>query len=121
MIFRQEMVDKILAGEKTVTRRPVRLGYTHGAVQPKRIELPCRYKIGKTYAIQPGRGQKAVGRLRVVRRNREMLGTIDDTEARLEGFEDRYDFVRYWEGLYGHFKSTQLVNRIEFELVEVEE
>jgi hypothetical protein len=115
VIFKPEMVEKILAGEKTVTRRPVKFETVdHGVT----VAAGCRYAPGQSYALQPGRGKKAVGRIFVTHRDREMLGTIDDAEAQLEGFEDRQEFRRYWESLYGRFDAIQLVDRIQFEVVE---
>lgn len=118
MIFKPELIEKILAGEKTVTRRPVKLeddGYG-GA-----IFLPCRYVPGRTYAFQPGRGQKGVGRIRVLCVGRIPLIRIDANDARREGFRTAGEFRRYWTALYGSFDPTQPVDRIEFELVEGEQ
>lgn len=125
MIFKPEMVEKILAGQKTVTRRPVKLedGGYGGA-----IFLPCRYEANKTYAIQPvieegpgkGRGGKEVARLFVVRIDRESLGgglEWSIYEAEREGFEDWPAFREYWTRLYGSYDPTQLVDRIEFQLL----
>ena len=130
MIFKEEMIDKILVGEKTVTRRPVSYGWTHGSVQPKRIPLPCKYKPGRTYAVQPGRGKKAVGRILILDVQRGELrerplgcGPIGgsqwtEAEARREGFATWEDLAEYWCCLYGSYDPTQLVNRIEFALLE---
>jgi hypothetical protein len=113
VIFRPEMVDKILAGEKTVTRRPVKLlGY-----QPNPAQMPCRYEVGKDYAVQPGRGLKAVARIRVSDVRREQLFAIDTADARREGFDGGPEFAAYWRKLYGSFIPTQLVDRIEFQLL----
>lgn len=106
MIFKPELVEKILAGEKTVTRRRI-----------KHHLEPPRYREGREYAVQPGRGKKAVARIRVKRVSIEPLGIIDPNEARLEGFATERAFKSYWFQLYGSFDLTQLVHRIEFELV----
>lgn len=115
MIFKPEMVEKILGGEKTVTRRPVKFDAVTSAW------LPCRYEVGKDYAVQPGRGKKAVGRIRVlsVVRRRIELFTLSSRvrEAQREGFKDWWAFKRYWTALYGSWDAAQLVDRIEFELL----
>ena len=118
MIFKPEMVEKILAGEKTVTRRPARPGNSlHGPDW-----RPCRYEVGKTYAVQPGRGQKGVGRIRVLAVRRKPLGHYMLTDETLrEGFQSFTRFRAYWEHLYGSYDPTQLVDRIEFELVSGEQ
>lgn len=132
MIFKPEMVEKILAGEKTVTRRPVkyeRIQPFGGFTELVEVARACRYEVGKDYAVQPvieegpgkGRGGKEVARLFVVRIAREPLGGGLDrsiSEAEREGFEDWPAFVLYWQGLYGSYDPNQLVDRIEFERVE---
>ncbi len=131
MIFREELINKILAGEKTVTRRPVQYDIVVGA-------LPCHYKPGGgpggTYALQgpPEKGSRARARtipgyrLRVLSVRRERLGAPEAAdmftkaaEARGEGFKTWADLADYWRGLYGSYEPDQLVDRIEFELVEV--
>jgi hypothetical protein len=114
VIFKPRMVESILEGCKTVTRRPAK--WEPDGEEGGRIS-PCRYEVGKAYALQPGRGKKAVGRILVTRVSQEIIACIDDAEADLEGFKNRAAFIRYWEGLYGNFDATQLVHRIEFELV----
>ena len=120
MIFAPDLCEKILAGEKTVTRRRVKYDDQGRA-------LPCRYKVGKVYAIQPGRGKKAVGRMRVTLVSPypgEPLGRLSDLQAALEGFQfilgdgDPVAFEDYWRRLYGSYNPRTMVWRIEFELVE---
>lgn len=93
VIFRPELVTKIRAGEKSQTRR---------LVKPQ--EFVCRYKVEKDYAVQPGRGEKAACRIRVVATRREQLGRLTEQDARLEGFANRGAFERYWLELHDrHF------------------
>ena len=110
MIFKPELIEKILAGEKTVTRRPVKY-------DPAGEPLPCRYEPGRDYALQPGRGKKAVGRIRVLDVRREPLAEVDTADARREGFYGGPEFAAYWSKLYGSYDPTELVDRIEFELL----
>lgn len=88
MIFRPELIDKILSGKKTETRRPVKDG------------KPCRYEQGRTYSLQSARGKPGVGRIRVREVRRERLGEIDEDGAQREGFESRKEFFDYWKKLY---------------------
>jgi hypothetical protein len=104
MIFRPEMVEKIYAGKKTETRRPVAGG------------KPCRYRPGRSYAIQPGRGRLAVGRLAVLDVRRDALGNIDEAGARREGFESRGAFLDYWFGMHGFMSLSAEVWVIRFRL-----
>jgi hypothetical protein len=118
VIFKQRMVDAILAGEKTVTRRPVKYD---DAGRP----IPQRYFQGSDYAIQPviedgpgkGRGGKEVGRIEIVSTAIEQLHEITDNEARLEGFTDVSAFADYWRLLYGRWDGTQLIRRYQFKRI----
>ena len=105
MIFSPLLADKVMSGEKTVTRRPVK------------GEAACRYQVGRTYAVQPGRGKKSIGRIAISSVHKEPLGNAT-REARAEGFHDFDAFRNYWAGLYGNFNPDQAVWRIAFELVE---
>lgn len=103
MIFAPEMLAKVLSGEKTVTRRPNHNG-------------ECRYKPGGVYAVQPGRGQKAVARIEIKSVWQEKLTQITNAEARREGFSDRHEFFAYWRRLYGSRLPFGTVWRIRFRL-----
>lgn len=129
MIFSPELAEKVVAGEKTVTRRVVKLvpnlqadGWDGG--RDGMVPMPCRYQEGRTYAVQPGRGKKAIGRIRILSvRGPEPVKfafgghwAMEGFELEREGFKDRYEFARYWESLYGPEDGETLVWRIEFEL-----
>lgn len=107
MIFKPVLIEKILTGEKTVTRRPAD------------VITPCYYKVGQVYALQPGMGRQTVGRIKVTDTMRWKLGAIDDADAVREGFPDRAAFIHYWRRLYdGKFDGNLTVWRIAFELAE---
>lgn len=53
-----------------------------------------RWQVGKTYAVQPGRGQKSNGRILVKRIQRRDILTITRMFARFEGF---YDETMFWD------------------------
>lgn len=109
MIFKQPMIDAILARRKTVTRRPVDSLWGDDA-------QPCRYREGRTYAIQPGRGKPGVGRIEILDVE---LQPLSDALAEYgeEGFTTRDAFIAYWRELYGTFDEDLAVWRIEFALV----
>lgn len=114
MLFKPELAQAILGGRKTVIRR-LRKGET---VDGRWVDEPCRYKKGKDYAVQPGRGKKAIGRIRVVSVIAEALHQLDDEEIRLEGFDSRRDFEEAWKRITGQSSYLDPVWRIEFELVD---
>lgn len=111
MIFSGDLCDKVLAGTKTQTRRPVK--YVDG------VEQPCQYKVGQTYAIQRKRGTHGLGpRLLVVSVNRVLVFPISKADARAEGFAKVSEFLARWTSFYGTLKGYCW--RIEF-VVGVEE
>lgn len=108
MISRRELVDLILEGKKTEIRCKVKPGE------------PCRYEVGKTYAVQPGRGKPAVARIRVLSVRKEELWQLTLADAQREGFGGLFpvrDFYRYWKSLYGEVDALQEVWAIRFEVV----
>jgi hypothetical protein len=88
VIFRPELARKINAGQKTMTRRPI-----NGAPL-------CRYQPGKSYAVQPGRGQSATCRIKIVAVRRELAGDIAFHDARAEGFPTTEEFKAYWVSIH---------------------
>jgi hypothetical protein len=116
MIFSPDLCELILAGEKTVTRRPVK--FIPGTLTIPVPFAPCRYLPGIDYAIQPGRGKKSLGRIRVKSVIRQEVGEITPNDARREGFSGRLGFVDRWKLLYGCWLPEVQVWRIEFELVQ---
>jgi hypothetical protein len=74
--------DAVLDGKKTQTRRPLKpddrlTSYVRGTpVLPTIFNdrmNRVRYQVGRTYAVQPGRSQKSLGRIRVNRIRVEKL------------------------------------------------
>ena len=106
MIFGPELVGEVLDGTKTVTRRRV----TH------RDGRDLRYRAGKVYAIQPGRGKPHVGHIRIRSVSVESLGDIRLADIEAEGFNHPCAFVEYWKRLYGHYDPKEAVAVISFEL-----
>jgi hypothetical protein len=100
MIFGPELIGKVLSGEKTVTRR-----------------RSSRYQVGKVYAVQPGRGKRHVGHIRVFGVNEEPLLTVTRSgEPRKEGFQSYAHFFGYWRELHGDVDYQEIVTRIAFRL-----
>lgn len=96
VIFRPELVARILAGDKTQTRRLVRPG------------LPCRYRADRTYAVQPGRTKHGVARIRITDVRTERLSEITEDDARREGFASVEGFFAHWDGLHGAAGYTEV-------------
>ena len=151
MIFRQW--KQVLDGTKTQTRRPCKgedEEYTwctptvdDGLVTGHRILEVCvvgakknylRWAVGKTYAVQPGRGKKAVGRIRITKIRRQELQGIMPLDIMAEGIEpirvtpNRFmaevrleDFAQLWDCIYRkpyRWEDNPDVWVLEFELVK---
>ena len=149
MLFKRELVEKILMKWKWQTRRlrkpgeepgePIydtywdRYSYTHVTSPNGRV----KWKVGSTYAVQPGRGQKQVARFRLLKIREEDVRGISNEDAFAEGFPvcaARYWFLKTWCGFHDkpglkclHVDDDWLeerpVNRyrawaLDFELVE---
>ena len=103
-------LDKVLSGEKTATSRIVKPGDAAHSLTTGEIFAVSRhcqtgldrliYALGKDYAIQPGRGQKAVGRFLVTGIERYDVRTITHERARLEGFSGVFAFLDVWTSMH---------------------
>lgn len=107
MIFSGELASKVLAGRKTETRR---------RIKPR--ESNCRYRPGRDYAVQAGRGGKALARIEIIAVARQPLAEITQASARREGFDDVEAFGDYWAELYGSIDWQEPVWAIAFGLAE---
>lgn len=153
MIFKQW--KQVLDGTKTQTRRPVKEGdlitsaieqlwYLNpvsglgSMVQEKSwwvATVVLRYKyepyrikwqVGRTYAVQPGRGKKAVGRIRITKIRRERLQDIKPHEFKLEGMPtgaiaEVLWWSKLWDSIYHkpyRWEDNPEVWVLEFELAE---
>jgi hypothetical protein len=107
MMFRPELAELVMTGEKTVTRRLV----SENPRSPWYRER-CALRVGETYAIQPGRGKPAIGRAVITAVTRERLGVIDEAEARREGFAGVLEFEAAFAGLNHGYDPDDEVWRI---------
>lgn len=125
MIF-QHTWEKVLSGEKTQTRRIVKPGdgfttplamevigrnpgrvihtvpsYHNPGANFKNIYSVMNgkrivYEVGNTYAVQPGRTQKAVARIRILDIRREDVRSISWEDTQSEGFTNKVMFFNTW-------------------------
>lgn len=117
MLFKPELIKLILKKKKTQTRRPskdnesidyIMVQKRHGNVVQKRLAtqhhnkkgdlvLKTKYRIGKTYALQPGRGKPSIGRRILIKDIfKQKLLEISPSQAEKEGFESIDGFLRYF-------------------------
>lgn len=112
MNFRDDLAHKVIAGEKTVTRRKV----SDNPRSPWWREK-CGYRVGQDVAICPGRGKHAIGRARIVAVERMALGILDEAEAKREGFPSASHFIQGWAAINGTCDPDAVVWRIELEAI----
>lgn len=114
----------VLAGRKTMTRRTV--SARHAALIAPDM-APCspytlpdqtpvygvlaggrlRYAVGRSLAVQPGRGKHAVGRVQITAiRYCARAGDISQEDARAEGFETATEFC----AVYGRLNGAAALN-----------
>jgi hypothetical protein len=112
MIFRPELADKIVAGEKTATRRLP----SNNPGSPW-FKGRCSYKPGQVFAVNPGRGKVRVAEARATRVYKQRLSEVDDQAGRAEGFADREEFLDAFRSINGELPLSTEVWVVEFELV----
>jgi hypothetical protein len=100
MIF-QHTWQLILAGRKTQTRRIA-------------TDDAPRWIVGRSYAVQPGRTQRAVGRIVVTALRKERLDDISEADAQAEGYNSREEFIATWRRIHGKYDPDTEVWVIEF-------
>jgi hypothetical protein len=111
--FRPELAAKVMAGEKTVTRRLVSSNPRSPWYRGR-----CRLQIGRDYAICPGRGKDQIGRVLIIGTSFEELGYLTEIEARKEGFANRLDFEIAWLRINGcEYNPRAMVWRVAFRAV----
>lgn len=93
---------------KTQTRRLVKSGqnwaddYYGNDVKTVVWDRNCRfvYVVGKTYAIQPGRGKFSIGRLTIKHISREDVRKISPQDVIAEGFANKNHFISTWMDMH---------------------
>jgi hypothetical protein len=101
MIF-QHTIEAVLNGTKTQTRRVVDpgdkawlQGETHGDVVCVYRNGRLKWALGGEYAVQPGRGKKGLGRIRITSIRKEHVQDIMPEDACAEGIEQDVCFAAY--------------------------
>jgi hypothetical protein len=99
-----------MSGEKTVTRRIA-------SANPRSTwsAAGCKLRVGRDYAVCPGRGRKAIGRARVLGLTLIPLGRLTPDEARREGFDTVTAFEHAFTEINGGYDPHALVWRVELQ------
>lgn len=105
MLFKPEHIDKIRAGEKTVTRRDwERPQVREGGVYMATTEMFTSHDEADCY-------------IRVTDHYTERLGDISEEQARREGRYSLEEFREAWERINGDWDPDLEVHVVEFEYV----
>jgi hypothetical protein len=90
----------ILRGEKTQTRRVVKAGETLSYDENTIWQnVRIKWQVGSTYALQPGRGKSAVGRIRLTSIEYALLQDMGTSEAIAEGYSSIAEYARVWDSI----------------------
>jgi hypothetical protein len=128
MIF-QYTADLVMSGRKTVTRRrkapdDVLMSgkYGIGIYRPSnaggvRIHNAL-WLVGRDYSVQPGRGEAAIGRIRILDIAEGKPSAVSDADARLEGFETAAEFVAVYMNMHGRRALEEPCWIFTFEVVK---
>ena len=125
MIF-QHTWQQVRSGQKTQTRRLAKETDKLWTMEPEgkapeKVLLRGgrhRWRTGRTYAVQPGRNQKAIARIRLLDIRYELLGHISETEAQAEGYASLEAFELAWAKIHGRYDPEQPVWVLEFRLAK---
>jgi len=101
-IFKRRHIDKILAGEKTQTRR------TH----------KHEWRLDRTYALREWWFDKPKGHIIITRKFKQRLGDVSLDDTRKEGYRNLDEFKAAWIKINGSWDPKRLVIVYEFKLEE---
>ncbi len=123
MIF-QYTIEQVLDGSKTQTRRVIKNGEQAVRTRYNQIEAVVhngrdKWRVGSTYAVQPGRGHSQMARICLVKINSEAVSRISTAAARAEGFCNRQEFLQTWRDIHGDSANDRRVWVLTFELVGI--
>lgn len=139
MQFTPENCELILAGKKTTTRRVIKSDQyadaVGGMVFGVRRDGKYVWEMGKDYAVQPGRGKRAVARIKILEIRRERLRDCTADDCRAEGLEpdeslspfmQNVDLLDRWEALWNslhdvpgeRMRDNPMVWVLRFEVVK---
>ena len=137
MIFKDKLCQKVLDGTKTQTRRLMKndeyvwVGSNTSIVEVCDSNNRLKWHVGNTYAVQPGRGKRAVGRILLTKIGRGFIQNISPADIIAEGISTTLrgyaaethlysQFRELWDSIHPkgkRWKDNPEVWVLEFELV----
>lgn len=113
MIFRKELAEKVMSGEKTATRRAM-----NDNPRSPWYRDTKRYPVGMVFAVQPGRAKHGIGKAKITAAYKQIPLEIHEEQAREEGFKDRAQFLTAIREINPGLDLFMPMHVREFELVE---
>ena len=101
LLFKRQLLIKVLSGEKTQTRRTRR----------------PNVKVGGEYRLKKGYSWLQT-RITVTGLDRQRLGDITPEDIRREGLSGLEEFKAAWTGIYGGWDPDQTIWVVDFMLTE---
>lgn len=108
MLFKKPLLEKILSGQKTQTRRSI-----------KKKRGARVYSVGDKMGVRAGY-TKYTAYVIITKRVRQKLGNISEIDAQKEGFSSIEEFKQIWIKLYGKWRPNTVVWVYEFKLAPAE-
>jgi hypothetical protein len=103
MLFKPYLVEPILKGAKTETRR---------------LWKRCLVKVGSNYKAKTNfRSNSAFAIIKIAYIRREKLGNVNSNDAKKEGCRSLNEFKRIWIDSHGSWQPDTQVFVIGFQLV----
>ena len=127
MIF-QHTIEQVLAGKKTQTARIWKEDYEiiddypiwanqddcRNNIQEIKKSGRRLHHLGKNFAIQPGRGKKAVARARITHLAKQDVSKYSIYDIQREGYSTHNQFLKVWRKMHG---KNYIALVIQFELL----
>jgi hypothetical protein len=106
MMFKKALLEKVLSGEKTQTRRST-----------QRKPGVRVYEVGEIVGIRAGY-TKYTAYIRITGKRKDKIGNITEDDARKEGFASIEDFKQTWVRIAGKWTPGLIVWVYDFVLVQ---
>jgi hypothetical protein len=101
MMFKRDLLEKVLSGLKTQTRR-----------------LNTNFREGKTYTLKKNWVENTGKHIKITKTYNQKLGEINYSEIIKEGFSSLEEFREVWIRINGKWEPDMVVTVYEFELAE---
>jgi hypothetical protein len=120
MIF-EYTLPQVMSGKKTQTRRLVKPGDVAGMDAKGKIVAVVnngreKWRVGKSYAVQPGRARPQVARIEITGLRRGHADKITTADAHAEGFPNEQAFFDEWRRINGAKNQDAEIWIVEFRL-----